>query len=164
MKTFFNIFLSATISLGYLAVSQGIQTQVGVSESALVQKLLAGSSGITVTSSSLTGNANCAAVFSDGLVAVPLPDAFPDDGIILSSGGPASLSMQDSDSQSLCFNTSGDSDLDNFLGSSITRDACVLTIDFTVAEGITGIVFNYVFGSDEYQEWVNSQVRSETPA
>ena len=50
----------------------------------------------------------------------------------------------------------GDSDLEALAGYPNTYDATVLELDFDVAT--TGeLSFNYIFASDEYNEWTNSQ-------
>ena len=78
-----------------------------------------------------------------------------DKGIILTSGsiqnvpGPNSNSGAGQDQYS-----PGDLDLDQIIFPYTTNDACVLTFDVTPI-GDT-IKFNYVFGSEEYPEFVNS--------
>ncbi|MCS6917392.1 MAG: choice-of-anchor L domain-containing protein [Chitinophagales bacterium] len=77
-----------------------------------------------------------------------------DSGIVLTSGtinnmvGPNSSGGITGDN-----NAPGDADLQTLV-SFQTFDACVLEFDVTVT-GDT-LKFNYVFGSDEYTEWVNS--------
>ncbi len=55
-------------------------------------------------------------------------------------------------------NTPGDSDLDYLStqtgGGNLSNDACIVELDVFVATD--ELVFEYVFGSDEYPEWVNS--------
>ena len=118
--------------------------------------LLPPGSGITVTGSALVGSPNCAGTFTQGQQSVSLP-SFPDAGIILSSGGPSSLDMQNGDAATTCSGTAGDSDLDIIASPDETEDACVLNIEFTVDSDVTAITFKYVFGSDEYLEYVNSR-------
>ena len=78
-----------------------------------------------------------------------------DKGIILTSGsiqnvpGPNSNSGAGQDQYS-----PGDLDLDQIIFPYTTNDACILTFDVTPI-GDT-IKFNYVFGSEEYPEFVNS--------
>jgi hypothetical protein len=133
----------------------GILTTLEPGAAALAGAMLAPNSGITITGATLTGNPKCSALFSQGQQAVP-QTWFPDAGIVLSSGGPESLDMQDSGSQSTNWGGPGDADLDAILGQAITQDACVLELTFTAAANVNAIVFNYVFGSDEYTEYVDS--------
>lgn len=65
--------------------------------------------------------------------------------------------MQNGGGQTTEWFEQGDPDLDALVGASITKDACVLEMDFTAASNVNAIVFLYVFGSDEYNEWVDSQ-------
>ncbi|NNF02398.1 MAG: hypothetical protein HKN22_06910, partial [Bacteroidia bacterium] len=51
-------------------------------------------------------------------------------------------------------NAPGDADLSVITAPSATFDACVLEFDLQVNSD--SLVFNYVFGSDEYHEYVNS--------
>jgi len=139
----------------------------------LVSKLLPGGAGITVTKSWLTGNPRCSGIFKDGASAVPNGD-FPDTGIILSTGSPKSLHMQDTggaytesgedsaDAEKNCYDTPGDLDLDLILAgegtTNTTKDACVLNLEFNIddIQKTPFLTFKYVFGSDEYLEWVHS--------
>lgn len=50
-------------------------------------------------------------------------------------------------------NTNGDSDLDGLAGFS-TYDACVIEMDVTPS--LDSLFFKYVFGSEEYSEWVGT--------
>lgn len=53
------------------------------------------------------------------------------------------------------FGWPGDPDLDNLIPSYTTNDACILEFEVSSTCADT-IKFNYVFGSEEYLEWVNS--------
>ena len=120
---------------------------------ALTNALIASNSGLTVVGSTFTGPDGCAAIFSNGQSAASM---LPNEGVVLSSGGPESLNLQDSDSQTTCYGFPGDPDL-NSIARASTQDACILEIQFTVDPGVLAIEFQYVFGSDEYQEYVDSQ-------
>lgn len=76
-------------------------------------------------------------------------------GIILSSGDASNLFQPGANFESSSYNEPGDADLDVVLaGSSTSNDAAVLEFDF-VPQSAT-LSFNYVFGSEEYPEWVYS--------
>lgn len=80
-------------------------------------------------------------------------------GIILSTGNAAdAVGPNTADDLKTDNNLLGDSDLAAFVGvsSSNTYDATVLEFDFDAATTGT-LSFNYVFASDEYNEWTNSQ-------
>lgn len=75
-------------------------------------------------------------------------------GVILSSGD-ISLASPNSNTSSAgnCNSTPGESDLNSLAGAS-TYDACAL--EFDVIPLCDTLKFKYVFGSDEYPEFVNS--------
>ncbi len=78
-----------------------------------------------------------------------------DSGMLLTTGsifnapGPNNLGSATSTN-----GTDGDEDLDNIPGVLGTQDACVLEFDMTVAADTLRL--NYVFGSEEYLEYVGS--------
>ena len=76
-------------------------------------------------------------------------------GIILTSGAITNaIGPNNNGGISTQVNTLGDVDLDNILVSYPTSDASVLEMDIVSLEDT--IVFEYVFGSEEYLEWVGS--------
>jgi hypothetical protein len=78
-----------------------------------------------------------------------------DGGVILSSGRVQDVVGPNNDS-GLTFDqlTAGDTDLDTLSGF-VTEDAAVLEFDFTPQA--SPLLFQYVFSSEEYDEYVNSQ-------
>ncbi|MCI5217817.1 MAG: hypothetical protein D3914_01150 [Candidatus Electrothrix sp. LOE2] len=121
----------------------------------LVTALLA--PGITVSNITFAGVPTSAGMFSEGSVAIGF-----DKGIILSSGNIANVigpNQQDGITQDNAL--AGDADLDALAGYS-TYDATVLEFDFIVdsVPGVTlaTVSFQYVFASDEYNEYVNKGV------
>lgn len=108
-------------------------------------------SGITVVGGSVnyTGASGASGTFTDGLSS----GIGIDTGIILTSGQASSaVGPNDEDNTTTINGFGGDSDLDA-LGFS-TNDATVLEFDFETAGG--DLFFNYVFASEEYNEYVNS--------
>lgn len=78
-----------------------------------------------------------------------------DSGIILTSGTiENALGPNASGSTSGFVGTDGDPDLDALIPGYYTYDACVIEFDMTVAADTVRI--SYVFGSEEYLEWVGS--------
>lgn len=83
-----------------------------------------------------------------------------DSGVVLSTGSVAGdnssiLGPNESNDQSTGLNVPGDADLDAIVAPQTTSDASVLEFEFTpVSDTVT---FSYVFGSEEYEEYVNSQ-------
>ncbi|KAL7552796.1 hypothetical protein ACHAWF_016052, partial [Thalassiosira exigua] len=88
----------------------------------------------------------------------------PDEGIIMSSGDPEEFCFNDSDQNSKNFQEEGDPDLTAVVQQSSRHsssyDACVLEFEFRCENaelvGVPEVSFKYVWGSDEYYEYVNS--------
>lgn len=85
----------------------------------------------------------------------------PDSGIIMSSGSPDHFCWNDSDQMTKIWEqTVGDADLNEILGGGLTYDECVLEFDFKCnpdsSVASQQVKFNYVFGSEEYYEYVSS--------
>ncbi len=104
--------------------------------------------GVTLVGASYAGSWNAAGTFTDaGATGIS-------NGVILSSGDIANVIGPNVSSGITAANGfGGDADLTALSGVS-TYDASVLTLDFT-ADAQT-VYFNYVFSSDEYNEYVNS--------
>ncbi|TDT44227.1 putative secreted protein with PEP-CTERM sorting signal [Halospina denitrificans] len=109
-------------------------------------------SGITVDDASINyvGEDGQAGFFSNGLSA----DIGIDSGILMTSGkAENAVGPNTSDSITTAWGTSGDATLDDLVVGA-TEDANVLEFDFESAGG--DLFFDYVFASDEYNEFVNS--------
>jgi hypothetical protein len=130
--------------VGGFAVADGTTT----TPTQLVQSLLG--PGVTATNVTLTGPLTAVGSFTGGLGSVGL-----DHGVVLSSGAATSvLGPNVSDTTSTDNGTPGSSMLNAFT-TSPTYDACILEFDFVAAAADT-ISFQYVFSSEEYDEWVNT--------
>jgi hypothetical protein len=107
------------------------------------------SSSFTVSNATFTGANIAGGTFTGGTQ----PIGF-DSGIILSTGNIASVLGPNTRTNTTTSNgTPGDPDLDK-LASFPTNDAAVLEFDFVPTTPT--ISFQYVFGSDEYNEFVNT--------
>lgn len=79
------------------------------------------------------------------------------DGIILSSGRADDVvGPNESASTSTSFGTPGDDDLSDLVGGATTYDASILEFEFEVPAEADSVFFRYVFGSEEYNEYVGS--------
>ncbi len=115
----------------------------------LVQQILIGS-GVTATNVTFTGAQDSAiGNFYNG----ETTNLGIDEGIILSSGMVLEVPNIASFHASTNNGEPGDIDLDNLPGVLGTNDAAVLEFDF-IPQSDT-LLFNYVFGSEEYPEYVN---------
>ncbi len=113
---------------------------------------LAGS-GVTVSNAAYAGAPVAAGTFSGGTGIVGF-----EGGVVLSSGAVASVvGPNDDDGVSTSNGTAGDADLDALVGGS-TLDAAVLAFDLVPSSSV--LTFNYVFSSDEYNEYVSEGLAS----
>ncbi len=106
--------------------------------------------GITISNISYTGGPTQSGTFMDGLTS----GIGIDDGIILTSGN-ANLAVGPniSDFTTGIVGGAGDPDLGALIPQT-TRDAAILEFDFTSEGG--DLFFQYVFASEEYNEFVNT--------
>ncbi|HTS17848.1 MAG TPA: choice-of-anchor L domain-containing protein [Verrucomicrobiae bacterium] len=114
----------------------------------MVNALLGG--GVSVSNIQYTGATNASGVFcgGDGIIGF-------DTGILLTSGSAANvIGPNNSPSASTDNGLPGDSDLDQLTSGLPTFDAAVLNFDFVPSSST--VQFSYVFGSEEYNEWVGS--------
>ena len=107
-------------------------------------------SGVVISNVTYGGVDESAGLFSGGAGIIGF-----DSGIILSSGNIANVIGPNLfDDITATNGTPGDTDLD-ILSGYTTYDATILEFDFVPITNT--ISFNYVFASDEYNEWVHTQ-------
>lgn len=120
----------------------------GTTATDLVNTLLGG--GISVENVTYTGDDTAAGRFT-GLDAIGFGS-----GIVLSTGTAADVvGPNELDDATTEFGQPGDADLDALVTPLETEDAAVLEFDFVPAT--SDVSFRYVFGSEEYNEFVNSE-------
>ncbi len=115
---------------------------------------LVGSGGLApiISNVTYTGAHIAAGTFSDTEGTVGF-----NNGIILSSGNIANvIGPNQSDGITVNNGLPGDSDLDGLIQNYVTYDATVLEFDFE-CPSVDVVSFQYVFMSDEYNEYVNTQ-------
>jgi hypothetical protein len=111
---------------------------------------LVGGAGVSISNAQFKGALRAAGLFSGGTTNVGI-----ESGVILSSGNIAKVvGPNTSDSISQSNGCPGDSDLNTLIPGYQTQDATVLEFDFVPQSG--SISFQYVFASDEYNEFVNT--------
>ena len=114
--------------------------------------------GVTITNATYTGADVASGAFSGGTDAIGF-----ESGIILSSGNIANvIGPNTQDGITTVNGTPGDGNLTILIPGYTTNDAAVLEFDFSVdpvsggsLEPVT-VSFQYVFASDEYNEFVNT--------
>jgi len=111
--------------------------------------------GITVSNVTYTGATTASGYFSDGIAA----GIGIDSGIVLTSGSASNLNGTTNTSDEITGdnNLPGSAALGALIPGYTTYDATTLAFDFQFVNGEGGdAYFNFVFGSDEYNEWVDS--------
>jgi hypothetical protein len=144
----FTIGLIAPAALHAQALTVQDQNTAGITPITLAQSLAG--TGITISNVTYIGTLESSGQFQGGAGIIGFPS-----GIILSSGWAVdTIGPNQSDGTSESLGIPGDTDLDALSGFT-THDATVLEFDFVPASSVVG--FQYVFGSEEYNEYVNSQ-------
>jgi Big-like domain-containing protein/ASPM-SPD-2-Hydin domain-containing protein len=139
----------ALTAIGYGYVVGGIaptdlKTQP-LTATQLAQSLVG--TGVAISNATYTGATLAAGKFTNGSAVVGF-----DSGIILSNGALNNVIGPNCDAQiSFSNNTPGDTDLSALIGQ-VTNDAAVLEFDFNPSSPT--IRFQYVFASDEYEDFV----------
>jgi len=120
----------------------------GLTPSDLVNTLIGG--GVTVSNVAYSGANIAAGTISGGTGIIGF-----DSGIILSTGDIASVvGPNTADDTTTDNGMPGDADLNTLIPGYTTFDAAVLEFDFVPTTDV--VTFEYVFGSEEYNEFVNS--------
>jgi hypothetical protein len=136
----------------------------------LANRLLLGTPGITITGASFVGAVGQAGNYggfnmSSGQTTLAIPD-----GVILTTGlaidalgpndnGPPTVLRDQpagSDDTETELFLPGDPDMDALLGEA-TNDAASLTINFTAASSVNSILFDFIFGSEEFPEFIGTR-------
>lgn len=108
-------------------------------------------SGVNIISANYSGGSFASGTFSDGLSS----GLGMDSGIILTTGTATDAIGPNSSGSTGTSNGSGsDADLAGLIPGYSVYDATYLSIDFTSDGG--DVFFNYIFASEEYDEFVNS--------
>ncbi len=113
-----------------------------------VQNVLLGS-GVSVSNITFTGNSEQIGEFSNGNTTTLGLDR----GIVLSTGNVTNIPQSGGSQASTDEGTPGDNQLNSLAGAT-TNDAAILEFDFYTEAN--HVEFRYVFGSEEYPEFVNS--------
>jgi hypothetical protein len=110
-------------------------------------------SGIMISNVTYTGANAASGYFKGGLDA----GIGIEEGIVLTSGNASNIDGTTNKASDTTgeMGTAGNAELDALIPGATTTDAAVLEFDF-VSMG-DAAYFNYVFGSEEYNEWVDSE-------
>ncbi len=143
----------AAIGLLWLANAVSAMTIVPTNDgTALVDNILGSGINIIPGSISYTGAPAASGIFTDGLSA----GLGIDRGIILTTGSAVNaLGPNNTTAKETVNGLAGDADLNGLVPGLTTSDATALSFDFESDGG--DLFFNYVFASEEYNEFVGSQ-------
>ncbi|MCK6586562.1 MAG: hypothetical protein HUU21_32765 [Polyangiaceae bacterium] len=141
---------TALLCFGFGASSHALTVNPTSDSNVLSSTLLGAGTAVTISSAVYAGAGIASATYSGG----PLGIA---DGILLTSGD-ALFSLPPSDSGNTSQNNGlpGDPLCDALIPGFTSFDATKLTIAFDLAAGFDGISFQFIFGSEEYPEFVGS--------
>jgi len=145
----FSLFAMAPIALAMSQASaNGLIVDNQASAQAMVQHLLG--SKIAISNISYNGPLSSAGIFNGGESIIGF-----DNGVVLSSGNAGFVTGPNiSDSKTQVNYSNGDLDLNSLIPGYSTHDSTILEFDFVPNNNV--ISFQYVFSSEEYNEWVNS--------
>lgn len=144
----------ATASHGGLHVTDLTDARLDAEHLAMAVAAEADEAGVTIdrASVSFTGDERAAGELSDADEVTGFAD-----GIVLGTGEIVDLAGANEDPDTFTkLGTDGDGALSELVGAE-TFDAAVLEFEFEVAEDADEVFFTYVFGSEEYNEWVGSE-------
>lgn len=144
--------LGAAVALGLASAARADLTIAPNNDAHMLGVTLVGP-GITINSSSASGDASQFGTFTGGS---SIGGGFFESGVVISTGNVASApGPNEGDNISTGFGGAGDADLDAIVAPETTEDAAVLTLTITSTGG--NVFFNYIFASEEYNEFVNSE-------
>jgi len=148
----YQVILKHIIFFSILIIHTNLYSQLnittGVTPQQLVQNVLIGN-GVTASTITYTGSNQAIGQFSNGNTT----NLGLNSGIILSTGKAIEAAGPVSFTPSTGFGLGGDPQLQNLISQTV-YDAAVLQFDFIPTADT--LRFRYVFGSDEYPEYVNS--------
>jgi hypothetical protein len=126
----------------------------------LAQQLLLGGgnavTGINITNAQYVGSDGQAGTFAGFDLQQGNNRLAISDGVILTSGSAqGALGPNDDTGESTSVGAPGDTDLNALIGTN-TRDANALIITFTTDASIHSVLFDFIFGSEEFPEFVGS--------
>jgi hypothetical protein len=138
--------IGAVVLFPGLAAAQ-LTVQDNIPPATLAQSLAG--VGVTISNVTYAGTSRSSGQFQGGLTIIGF-----DEGVILSSGWATdTVGPNNDDGVSRTIGTGGDPDLSALAGFP-TNDKTVL--EFDLVPQANTLTFDYVFGSEEYNEWVHS--------
>ena len=148
MKLFIKILLISFIYLPFGDLQAQLYVDPNTSQNDLIQSIVG--ENVSISNVVLNCSSNAFGTFKGYSSNLGI-----DSGIILSTGNAlGAIGPNNSGSTSGQNNYSGDADLNAIISPTMTEDACVL--EFDIAPDCDTLGIRFVFGSEEYPEYVNS--------
>ncbi len=156
-KTKSTLLFSTLVSLSIIVQGQTLVTSTGLTATQYVQNILLGP-GVIASNITFTGYSNALGQFSVS----GLPNTLGlDSGLVLTGGtvintdinGPGPHGPNSSGSSGFDNGAAGDADLNLLGGGTGSFNAAILEFDFIPSSDT--VKFDYVFGSEEYMEYVD---------
>lgn len=142
------IFLGVSLLLWSLSLKAQLTVSNSLTPVQLVQNVLLGN-GVTATNITYNGNPIAIGSFNGSNSNIGLAG-----GVIMTSGNINNAPGPNNSSGASAYNgLPGDADLDQIMSPTHSYEACILEFDFVPTSDT--VKFRYVFGSDEYMEYVS---------
>src|SRR5690606_13856369 len=151
-KLLLNFGLFVTFFISYNSFGQLILTQQTATE--YVQRIVG--PGIEISNASLTGSPDAIRAYSNGSLPAGTSSGM-ENGIVLSTGslaGPDAMNGPASVFKNTTMGTPGFTELSDLVNGEPTFDGIALEFDFIPSTDLINI--NFQFGSEEYNEWVDT--------
>jgi MYXO-CTERM domain-containing protein len=149
------LLVSVPFCLGSGAAKAALTVSASTDAALMAAALLGPGANLVAGSASYTGSANASGFFNGDTTIFGQPAGV--NGVLLTSGSVANaLGPNNSTSASAANGVAGSPYLSSLIGGATTRDASTLTFKVTLDPGVSGLEWTYVFGSEEYNEFVNS--------
>jgi putative cell wall-binding protein len=164
-KRLLSIFLILAMTLsgmvpgaGFYIANASTNYIVPGSASELANHLLSDAGISIVGTPTVKGVLSATSMFTDLKLAPNSEDYSLPDGVLLTTGDGTPPTSNTKSDFSVATNSGRDTDVEYYAGVSNSQDAFSLQFDFTVPNGIPAVEFIFMFGSDEYPEYLNDVV------
>lgn len=129
---------------------------VGANPVALANDIVVPDTGLTITGGNYVGADQQGATYTNFRLTDPNLILSMPDGVLLTSGSSAIVAVPNVNAGAgVSDGTIGDTDLDTLIAGT-TYDANSLTIQFTADPSVHSILFDFIFASEEFPEFVGS--------
>lgn len=148
--------VSASVLLSSGAARAALSVSPSSSAAAMAAALLGPGVNLVPGSATYLGASSASGFFTGDTTIFGNPAGV--NGVLLTTGSVnAALGPNSSASTSVNNSVGGSAYLSGLIGGTQTFDASTLTFKIKLDQGVSGVEWTYVFGSEEYNEFVNTQ-------